>query len=121
MAKEPSEQKSSMADLQGEEKSAQARFGLRPDRPTTWVDHSRMSFRKADRLVLLSLFQDIVGVPDHMEVIRVMMTREHAEKLADLICKLLEYTPNPETADVVEPKPIAEDKTAKEGSDDKNK
>lgn len=71
--------------------------------------------------MLLSLFQDIPGAPDHMEVVRVTMTRDHAEKLADLVCKLLDYTPNPETANVEEPQPIAKDKTAKEGSDDKKK
>lgn len=65
--------------------------------------------------MMLSMFHNIAGVADNMEVIRVMMSRDHAEKLADLICKLLDYTPNPETADIREPKPIAEDKTAKEG------
>ena len=66
--------------------------------------------------MLLSLFQDLPGVPDHIEVIRVTMTREHAEKIADLICNLLDYTPSPETAKVIEPNPITEDKTA--GKDD---
>lgn len=80
-----------------------------------------MTLRRPMPLVMLSMFQDIEGVATHMEAVRIMMTREHAEKLADLICKLLDYTPKPETANVRESKPIAEDKTAKEGSDDKTK
>jgi hypothetical protein len=72
---------------------------MRPDLPAQWVDVFRMGLVTEMAVTMFSFFHTIPGIHEKIEVVRLVTPIEHAKRMVDVMCRLLNHFPIKEEAE----------------------